>query len=291
MNDILIFNFLEYLVIEKNVSIETKKAYQSDLMQFNKFFKKELYDITKEEIDMYLQYLSSYKQSSKLRKVSAIKSFNKYLLINGYGFNKYIDLLKLNKKVTKLPNFLSQQEITRLMDSLEDITPIDIRNKAMFEVIYSTGMRVSELVNIKINNLNIDNKIINVVGKGNKERIVILNEQALKSLKLYLFKIRVKLLNDPTDYLFINKNGEPISRQSFYYIVKKTTKLIGLNNVSPHIFRHSIATHMINSGADLRMIQMILGHSDISTTEIYTHVNSDDLHKSYLEHSIFKEKE
>ncbi len=282
MNEHLIDSFINYLKLERRLSENTCNSYRIDLMQFDAFANKLICDLSKQDIDEYIIYLKSgYKENSYLRKVASLKSLNKYLRDYKLGSNDQIELLVAKKKEIRIPKFLSQVEIDMFLDQLENGTPIQTRDKAMFETLYSTGMRVSEIINIKVSDVNLDNGTIRVIGKGNKERIVIINQSSKDSLTDYIYKARTILESELCDTLFLNNKGKPLSRQGFNFILKKYAANVGITEISPHIFRHSIATHMLNNGGDLRMIQMLLGHANISTTEVYTHVSKQKILEDY----------
>lgn len=282
MNDIYIYDFLEYLMTEKQYSPNTISSYRVDLFQFFEIVDCEFSELTEQDLMDYLKFLKeNYKENSYLRKVSVVKSFNKYLLSEKNIECKYISLLKVAKREKRLVKFLTVEQIASFLNSLNTSTDLEIRNKAMFETLYSTGIRVSELVDLKLSNVNLTKKVVRVYGKGNKERLVIINDTAKNSLEKYIKNSRIKLIESPTDYLFVSSTGNKLTRQGFSFILKSQCKKAGIEVVSPHIFRHSIATHMLQNGADLRLIQMILGHENISTTEIYTHVNKRKLVEEY----------
>lgn len=292
MNSSLIDAFITYLQLERRMSINTCSSYQTDLIQFDKFINCKIEDVNKQQLHEYVRYLkTAYKENSYLRKVAAIKSFNKYLETNNLGSNQQIELLTVKKKEKRLPKFLTQEQIDSFLDQFEYGDDIQNRDKAMFETLYCTGMRVSEIINVKYTDVNLENGTIRVVGKGNKERIVILNQSSVESLNRYIYSNRIKLQTDNTNILFLNSKGAPLTRQGFNYILKKHASNAGITEISPHIFRHSIATHMLNNGGDLRMIQMLLGHANISTTEVYTHVNNKKILEEYEKlHPLAKEK-
>lgn len=292
MNEHLINEFIIYLKLERRLSENTTNSYFIDLMQFDQHVNCLVGELTNTQLNDYISYLrTSYKENSYLRKIAALKSFNKYLRINNLGANEQIDLLMAKKREKRIPKFLSQQDIDLFLNQLTLDTPIDARNKAMFETLYCTGMRVSEIINLKLSDIKLDNKTIRVFGKGNKERIVILNESACSSLTTYIYKERIHLQRELNDYLFLNKQGKKLTRQGFTFVLKKHAQLIGIDEISPHVFRHSIATHMLNNGGDLRMIQILLGHANISTTEVYTHVSKQKILEEYSNlHPLAKER-
>lgn len=291
MNEHLIDSFLSYLKLERRLSENTCNSYRIDLLQFDTFINKKIEDLTKDDIDRYIQYLqTAYKENSYLRKVAALKSLNKYLRDYKLGSNDQIELLVAKKREKRIPKFLSQEQIDLFLNQFNGSKSIDIRNQAMFETLYATGMRVSEIINVKVTDVNLENGTIRVVGKGNKERIVILNQSSISCLETYIHSARAKLQEDYTDILFLNNKGKPLTRQGFNFILKKYANNVGITEISPHIFRHSIATHMLNNGGDLRMIQLLLGHANISTTEVYTHVSKQKILEEYDElHPLAKE--
>ncbi|WOO89156.1 tyrosine recombinase [Mollicutes bacterium LVI A0078] len=291
MNEPLIDSFLSYLKLERRLSENTCNSYRIDLMQFDTFINKPIAQLSKEDIDRYIKYLqTAYKENSYLRKVAALKSLNKYLRDYNLGSNDQIELLVAKKREKRIPKFLTQDQIDLFLNQFNGSKPIDIRNQAMFETLYATGMRVSEIINVKVTDVNLENGTIRVVGKGNKERIVILNQSSVTCLETYIYSARTKLQEDYTDILFLNNKGKPLTRQGFNFVLKKYASNVGITEISPHIFRHSIATHMLNNGGDLRMIQLLLGHANISTTEVYTHVSKQKILEEYDElHPLAKE--
>lgn len=293
MNEHLIAEFIKYLKLERRLSENTCNAYQIDLLQFDQFVGKPISALKKADIDNYVEYLhTAYKENSYLRKVAALKSLNKYLRDYNLGANDQIELLVAKKKEKLIPKFLTQDQIEIFLNQFKFGTPIETRDKAMFETLYSTGMRVSEIINIKVSDVNLDNGTIRVTGKGNKERIVIINQSSIDSLDEYIHVSRIKLQSDLTDILFLNSKGKPLTRQGFNFILNKHASNIGITEISPHIFRHSIATHMLNNGGDLRMIQILLGHANISTTEVYTHVSKQKILEEYSKmHPLAKEND
>ncbi|MBL0701704.1 MAG: tyrosine-type recombinase/integrase, partial [Spiroplasma sp.] len=231
----------------------------------------------------------NYKNNTVLCEESSFKRLFKYLdgekLIDGNIW----DGIKVSKKQVILPKFLTVDEINNLLNSLDGYSPLDSRNKAMFEVLYATGMRISELLNLEVGNVNFEERFIKVNGKGNKERIIPMSEVALKYLKNYYNNDRLLLQKDLTTTLFLNNRGGSMSRQGFYKIVKEKALLVGIDEISPHKFRHSIATHMLNQGANLKTIQVLLGHENIVTTQIYSHVSKDKVINEYNKYHMFGE--
>lgn len=290
MNEFLdrIEDFMVYLQIDKKYSENTIDAYHRDLMRYYKYVNeiehKDFGTIKKKEIKNYLKYLndSGLDQRSVSRNISSIRSFYKFLLIEKYVKNNPSDLLELPKRKKTLPQVLSMEEIDRLLDiPLTD--PYSYRNKAMLELMYATGLRVSELINLKLHDVDLSMAYVRTVGKGDKERIIPIGDVALNVLKNYMENYRKLLLKGKvTDALFLNNHGLGMTRQGFFKILKNLAKEKDIKTpFSPHTLRHSFATHLLNNGADLRSIQELLGHSDISTTQIYTHISNQRLKENY----------
>ncbi len=280
-------DYLNYILLEKRLSNNTYESYKFDLECFNNFFKnKNLDNIKENDIVRYLEYLKVEKELSTRsieRHLTTIRGFFKYLVkmeILKYDITKNIDNLKIGKH---LPTTLSLMEVDKLMDIKLD-SPFNYRTKAMLEMMYGCGLRVSELVNLTLNDIDLYNDTILIHGKGSKERIVPLGDYAKKYLSDYL-KVRNSLLkrkNGNPDKLFLNNHGMPITRNGFNFLLNKLLKEKDINKmVTPHTLRHSFATHMLDNGADLRTIQELLGHSDIVTTRIYTHVSKKQIQNNY----------
>ncbi|MCX7940154.1 MAG: site-specific tyrosine recombinase XerD [Endomicrobia bacterium] len=290
----LIEEFINYVQFEKGLSQNTVLAYRRDLLQYISFLKsinKTVNNVSAEDITEFLWKLkeNNLKTNSLYRKSSCITQFHKFLLSEGITENNPVEFLVKPKLQRKLPQVLTVEEVERLLNFVPKRRFNDIRNKTMIEVLYATGMRISELVNLKYDQVDLSNKFIRVVGKGEKERIVLLNNKSVQALKEW-FKIRQqkfgnKNLGEFNQYIFLSKLGRPISRIDFWEQLKNYVKQAGITkNVSPHTLRHSFATHMLKYGADLRVVQELLGHSDISTTQIYTQVDRQhlkELHKKY----------
>ena len=285
MNENLINKFTDYLRFEKKYSENTISSYKRDLSKVDKYIKKDFKTLSKNDIQAYIQYISKEEnRSSVSRNISTLKSFYKFLEINKYCKNNPIFTITNPKKRQKLPKVLSEEEVNKLLD-INLNTDYDYRNKAMLELMYSSGLRVSELINLNVNDIDLMNSTVRIFGKGSKERIVPLNDYASEALKNYILYHRATLFkHGENNYLFLNNHGNKMTRQGFFKILKK----IALENniktdFSPHTLRHSFATHLLKYGADLRSIQELLGHSDISTTQIYTHITSERLQKNYEE--------
>lgn len=280
-----ILDFLNYCIFEKGLSDKTKESYYNDLEVYKLFLNKHhinnVKDITSDSIKDFLKERSIEETTTIAHNLTVIKNFHAYLLkekIVSEDVSEFIERPKLRKS---LPKTLSVEDVDKLLD-IKLNTPFDYRNKAMLELMYGCGLRVSELINIEINDVDIINCQIRILGKGSKERDIPLGEYAIYYLQEYI-KVRDKLLKDkPCNKLFINNHGQGMTRQGFFKNLKKVLLEKGLNpEVSPHTLRHSFATHLINRGADLRSIQEMLGHSDISTTKIYTKISDEKVIEDY----------
>ena len=283
--------FLLYLRIEKNLSQNSIEAYENDLKRFLNFI---FYDNQKFILDSsYIQnYISqlidlNLEISTLQRNLSSLRSFFCYLVDEKIiNFNP-AELIDIPKRKRSLPEVLTQEEINILFTNINTNNPIGIRDRAMFELLYSSGLRVSEMTSIKILDFLDDNEWLRVYGKGSKERLIPLGKEVLKWVNFYLDKSRNYLLNKnkKNDFLFVNFRGDGISRKGVWMLLKKYVSLSKITkNISPHSLRHSFATHLIEGGMDLRAVQELLGHSDISTTSIYTHLNRTylkEIHKQF----------
>lgn len=287
----LITEYTHYLASEKMRSLNTINAYASDLENYLYYLENTLLIddvklITTDDVKKYLTYLKKlgYRASSSSRELTSIKSFHKFLQLEGYTKTNPVMMISSPKLDKKLPTVLSVEEVMLLLDSLNNDTPYNARNQAMIEVMYGTGLRVSELVNLKLSELHLTSKMISTTGKGSKERIVPINDYASKILRNYIIDERPKLLKRGKDpnFVFLNNQGGPLSRQSFFLILRKLCKDVGITKeISPHTLRHSFATHLLEAGTDLRLIQEMLGHEDISTTQIYTHLSKQKIKAVY----------
>lgn len=285
----IINEFNNYLTNERNYSSFTVTNYDKDILSFNNYLKDKNIDflnIDKDIIRKYLIYLDTLKlkNSSISRHISSLRTFYNFLKERNYIKSNVFLLIKSPKKEKKLPTFIYYNELEELFNSFNISDILDIRNKLIFELLYATGVRVSELVNIKLEDINKSEMTIKVLGKGNKERICFYGEYALDALNLYLNESRPKLLRNKTsDYLLINHIGGKLTDRGVRDIVKRVIKLTSIkSNVSPHTLRHTFATHLLNEGADLKTVQELLGHVSLSTTSIYTHVSNERLREVYL---------
>jgi integrase/recombinase XerD len=291
--------FVAYLQLEKSLSKNSVQAYVRDvekLQQYNllELESKSLEKITLKHLQSFLKYLNEIglEATSQSRIISGLKSFFKYLTIEDVLTSSPAELLEAPKTRRRLPDFMSVQEIDNMMNAIDQSTLEGTRNKAIIEVMYSCGLRVSELVNLKLSQVFIDVGFIKVIGKGNKERLVPIGREAIKYLQIYLDTIRVHASpkKNDEDIIFLNRRGGKLSRVMIFYIIKELAKLAGIvKNIHPHTLRHSFATHLLEGGADLRAIQEMLGHESITTTEIYTHLDRDFLRDTLVRfHPRFK---
>lgn len=278
-------DFMAYLAVEKGLARNTTSSYSIDLGKFEKFLgsrDKALDSFSKEDVVDFIEVLKEdgLSVSSSCRVLSAIRGLSRYLVIQGLTKEDPTENLKSPKKWASLPKALSLDEIRELL-SVKHGNSLALRDQAMIEFLYSSGLRVSELISLKISDINFEAGFIRVLGKGSKERVVPAHLGALEKVKRYIEKLRHKLLkNKQSDYLFITSRGKPMSRQRFWQSLKAFGRKAGVE-LSPHVLRHSFATHMLEGGADLRSLQKMLGHSDISTTQVYTKVSMDRTKKVY----------
>ena len=284
--------YLIYLKKERNYSKLTLKNYAIDLNKYQMYLQENKLNyltLTKDDIRQYLKYLDQLKlkNSTISRQLSSLRNFYSYLImIDKISYNPF-KLIRNPKKENKLPVFLSYEEFMELIDKLKNSDDLSVRNKLILEMLYATGLRVSELTNIKLEDIDINNKSIRVMGKGSKERIVYFGDYAKNILEEYLNYHRLELLKGKeSKYLLINKNGNKLTFRGVEYLIDEIVKNTSLKyKISPHVLRHTFATHMLESGADLRSVQTLLGHSSLSTTQIYTHITSqylkDVYHKSF----------
>ena len=277
--------FLDNLINEKNYSKLTIINYERDLLEFKTFINKDLSKITKADIKLYLLNLfdNNNKSSTVSRKISSLKSFYNFLNENNYININPTLTIKYPKKEKSLPKFVQYNELNEMLEiSLEG--EFGERNNLIIELIYNTGVRVSELVNIKIKDIDFKNNKIRVLGKGSYERFTFFGDYAKEALNKYISNLRCKLLNNKTnDYLFLNKNGDNITTRGVEKIIANIIKRTSIKTkVSPHTLRHTFATHLLDNGCDLRSVQDMLGHKNINTTEVYTHVTSERLKEVYF---------
>ena len=291
--------FKTFLQLEKSLSENSVSAYQHDIDKFTQFLLYYNIEITPKEVDLmllesFLKWINELGMTpaSQSRIISGLRSFYKYCLVEQITVTDPTALLETPKLVKKLPDFLSFAEIEKIIKAIDLSTPEGTRNKAIIETLYSCGLRVSELVNLKLSCLYPDLGFIKITGKGDKERLVPIGDSALKYIAIYLEKIRVHISVMPgnEDVVFLNRRGKKLSRVMIFMITKDLAKKAGIvKNISPHTFRHSFATHLVEGGADLRAVQEMLGHESITTTEIYTHLDREYLRDTLQQfHPAFK---
>lgn len=282
--------FLEYLTVELGLSANTRQAYERDLRLFCKTlgFKKSdaLVNVSREQITGYMTQLKEkgLAAATIARKLAAIKAFYRFMTAEGYMDANPAEVVEAGTKGIKLPRVLSEDEVVRLLNQPDITTAEGFRDRTMLEVLYATGMRVSELINLTLERVDLNMKYIIAFGKGSKERIVPLGSVAAEFLQQYLEKVRPKLTHEDrnTNIVFLAFGGHEVTRQRFWQIIRGYGRKANINKaLTPHILRHSFATHLLDNGADLRSVQELLGHSDISTTQIYTHLTNKRLRDIY----------
>jgi integrase/recombinase XerD len=279
--------FSFFLKLERGLSPNSVEAYLNDVNKLADYFDvsrvtKPVSEITKGDLTNFITWLNDLGMlpNTQARVVSGIKSYFQYLSIEQLIADDPTALLEAPKSTRKLPDVLSVDDINLLLESIDVSVPAGLRSRAILEVLYGCGLRVSELVNLKISNLNIDSGYIIVTGKGNKERLIPIGSVALRTISIYINEVRsnLKVKSGQEDYIFLNKFGSKLSRISVFTMIKSLAETAMVHKViSPHSFRHSFATHLIEGGADLRAVQAMLGHVSITTTEIYTHVDKEYL--------------
>lgn len=277
----LIVHFKQYLIFEKGLSPKSVEAYLHDVALLETFLEeKKMEEATREDCQAFLKaiYERGVAPRSQARILSGIKAFYRFLLYDGVLTEDPTELLDAPKIGLHLPDVLSIEEIEAIISVIDLSTPEGHRNRAMVEVLYGCGLRVSELITLRLSNLFFTEGFVKIVGKGNKERFVPIGSTAQKMVKLYMEGARatLKIKKGEEDYVFLNRRGSHLTREMVFMLVKKWVKEAGVEkSISPHTFRHSFATHLVEGGADLRAVQQMLGHESITTTEIYTHLDSD----------------
>ena len=288
---LLIETFLDSLWLEKNLSQNTLSSYKNDLQKFRNFLEKNNKTVLNADHFLILSFLSmlldqGFSSKTVSRNISSLKSFYKYLIS--------VDHLKLNpmsnidapKSGLFLPTTLTVEETQLILDAPNEKRPIELRDKAMLYALYATGMRISELISLNMHNIDLVRGSVQVIGKGGKERMIPLTDEAIKFIKLYITEAR-EILSKGKDHnnLFLSTHGKQISRHSFWHRIKAYLKRVNINkDVHPHTLRHAFATHMLNNGADLRSVQLLLGHSDLATTQIYTHIAQTEIQNIHKKH-------
>jgi integrase/recombinase XerD len=284
MNDYLDL-FISYLAVEKGLSANTQEAYSRDLARYLDYLERQGRnapgDVTSSDVAAFLSWLKDEKIAprSRARCLSAIRMFHKFLMIENYADANPASIIEAPRTLHKLPDFLSSDEVDALLAACLGPSGESIRDLAMLELLYATGLRVSELVHLKLREVNLDSGYLMTLGKGNKERLVPIGESARARVRDYLEHVRSHQDREQHNcFLFLSRLGDAMSRQAFWNIIKKRAYQAGISkNISPHTLRHSFATHLLENGADLRSVQVMLGHADLSTTQIYTHVTRERL--------------
>ena len=280
--------FLNYLVVEKGAAANTVAAYSRDLTRYLQHLgEREPNDIRPTDIAAYLAKLKEEGLSprSRGRALSALRMLHRFLMVEGYSELNPTSIIDSPKGIVRLPKVLSGRDVEALLAAPLDTGAIELRDQAMLELLYATGLRVSELVGLKTGEVNISAGYLMTIGKGNKERLVPMGESACRSVGRYLLEARGELLKEgSSQFLFLSRLGEGMTRQAFWNIIKKRALQGGVSTaISPHTLRHSFATHLLENGADLRSVQIMLGHADLSSTQIYTHVTRERLKKIHAE--------
>ncbi|MFH1076135.1 MAG: site-specific tyrosine recombinase XerD [Pseudomonadota bacterium] len=279
--------FSDFLVVEKGVSVNTIEAYMSDLNRYLVFLcEKGVADIADVDVTNILRYVILLQQDglsprSRARHMVTIRSFYQFLANEGILKNNPAQLVDIPKWLKKLPDYLRVEEVDQLLAAPDQGMPLGLRDAAMLELLYAAGLRVSELIRLQLQEVNLEAGFVRVFGKGSKERIVPIGATAIYRIQEYIKTARGLILKGRhTPYLFINRSGGSLTRQGFWKLLKRYAKQAGIfKTVYPHTLRHSFATHLLEGGADLRAVQIMLGHVDIATTQIYTHVTRDNLKK------------
>ncbi|MDC3012050.1 site-specific tyrosine recombinase XerD [SAR86 cluster bacterium] len=271
--------FIDTIWIEKGLSTNTLNSYKSDLekyfnwIELNSLKYKEL---SRSDVLEYLAYLFGQKLEGKsvARNLSSLKAFHNYLILKDITKSNPCEKIETPKFVKSIPSSLSENEVEKLLDAPDENTFIGIRDKTMIETLYSCGLRISELVDLEIIHVNLRQGVIRVLGKGQKERLVPMGQKLINLIGIYFRKLEENKIKNSSNFLFLSQRGKKITRQAFWHRIKIYAKKAGLENnkISPHILRHAFATHLLNNGADLRVVQLLLGHSDLNTTQIYTEV-------------------
>ncbi|MBT8234275.1 MAG: site-specific tyrosine recombinase XerD [Saprospiraceae bacterium] len=288
-----IIGFKSYLILERSLSTHSIDAYLRDINKLWEFIKMQNQDIGPKEmsyafLQSFIMYINKLGlgERSQARIISGIKAFYKYLLVENIIDNDPTELLEGPKLKRKIPDVLSFEEIDQILSAIDLSEQMGHRNRAILETLYACGLRVSELVNLKLSNFFPEVEYVKVIGKNNKERIVPISQEAIKQIQYYIEHYRNHMEVKPgfEDFVFLNRRGRSLSRVMIFTIIKKLVQKVGIKkNVSPHTFRHSFATHLVEGGADLRAVQDMLGHESITTTEIYTHLD-----REYLRNTILK---
>ena len=290
-NDV-VSQFLQHLWLEKGLSDNTRSSYQRDLKQFQTWLKtneqKTVTEASRNSLSLYLtwRHEQHYKPTSTARSLSSLRSFYRYLLREGELTSDITANIELPRRGRALPKTLTETDVETLLHAPDTSTTLGLRDRCMLELLYACGLRVSELVSLTVDQINLRQGVIRISGKGGKERLSPMGEEALAWVHQYMKHARPELLNNiDSSVMFPGRRGQPMTRQTFWHRIKHHQQVSGIKaDVSPHVLRHAFATHLLNHGADLRVVQLLLGHSDLSTTQIYTHVARHRLENLHAEH-------
>ncbi len=285
-------DFIAYLRSERGLSENTVASYRRDLIKFAQFLHKKGRSIEEVDLDTLEGFLKELRKerlsiASVSRAISSLRSFFKYLVVYENFPRNPAELLELPRKARKLPEFLTEEEVNRLLNAPDTTELAGIRDRALLELLYATGLRVSELLSLRLGDVDLDEKYVRTVGKGGKERIVPFGDEAARWLEIYLLEVRSKFASRRSgDYIFLNQKGGRLSRTGFWKLLRKYAQKAGIEEgrVYPHVLRHSFATHLLMHGCDLRIVQELLGHSSVTTTQIYTHLDIKrlkEIHRKY----------
>ena len=271
--------FIDTIWIEKGLSTNTLNSYKSDLEKYFNWIESnslKYKELSRSDVLEYLAYLFGQKLEGKsvARNLSSLKAFHNYLILKDITKSNPCEKIETPKFVKSIPSSLSENEVEKLLDAPDENTFIGIRDKTMIETLYSCGLRISELVDLEIIHVNLRQGVIRVLGKGQKERLVPMGQKLINLIGIYFSKLEENKIKNSSNFLFLSQRGKKITRQAFWHRIKIYATKAGLENnkISPHILRHAFATHLLNNGADLRVVQLLLGHSDLNTTQIYTEV-------------------
>ena len=283
--------FIDTIWIEKGLSINTLNSYKSDLEKYFNWIESnslEYKKLSRSDVLEYLAYLFGQKLEGKsvARNLSSLKAFHNYLILKDITKSNPCEKIETPKFVKSIPSSLSENEVEKLLDAPDENTFIGIRDKTMIETLYSCGLRISELVDLEIIHVNLRQGVIRVLGKGQKERLVPMGQKLINLIGIYFRKLEENKIKNSSNFLFLSQRGKKITRQAFWHRIRIYATKAGLENnkISPHILRHAFATHLLNNGADLRVVQLLLGHSDLNTTQIYTEVAKRRLQNLHSAH-------
>lgn len=281
--------YKSHLKLEKSLSPNTIEAYIRDIRKLQNFYEKKPLELSKTDIEEFVYQFAKddFAVRSRARLISSLKSFFGYLQLEEWRTDNPSELIETPKLGMKLPDTLSQTDIDKLIDAIDLSLPEGGRNKAIIETLYGCGLRVSELTELKISDLFFEENFIRVTGKGNKQRLIPISDYTIKYINIYKNQIRnhLNIQKGYEDHLFLNRRGKSLTRVMIFTIIKNLAEKAGIRkSISPHTFRHSFATHLLKNGADLRSIQMMLGHESITTTEIYTHLDDKFIREAILKH-------